>query len=75
MTARFALGRMVHNQPRFFAGEYDLTATTFSPTTTGQPDKARTYESREIAEVLAIVFNALDGAKQWVPVELPEEFT
>lgn len=72
MTATFAVGRMVRNQPRFYAGEYDLSATTFSPMTTGHPDKARAYESRDLAEVIAIIFNALDGQKNWVAVELPE---
>lgn len=77
----FAVVRILRGEPRFFTGLYDQHQTCFSPVTTGRPDQARAYESRDIAQVIADFFDALDGVKtgkpqrQWLTIELPEAWT
>ncbi|MDO8980535.1 MAG: hypothetical protein Q7V17_15010 [Afipia sp.] len=74
----FAVARMLRGQPRLFTGEYDLHSACFTPVTTGRPDEAKGYDDHNIAQVVADLFNALDGLKtatpqrNWIPIELPE---
>lgn len=77
----FAVGRMLRGQPRFFNGHYDHHVTCSLPVTTGAPDKALAYDERDIAQVVATTFNAIDGIRigkpqnNWIVVELPEAWT
>jgi hypothetical protein len=73
----FTVGRMLRGQPRFFAGRYERNI----PVTTGEPDKAREYGDRDTAQIVATLFDALDGVRigkpqrNWIVVELPEAWT
>lgn len=78
---RFALVRMLRGQPRFFAGTYVGNKTIPVPVTTAEPDKAKVYESKNVAQVAVDFFNAFDGLKarkpqrNWIVMELPEAWT
>lgn len=80
---KVAVGKMVGGQPRFFAGRYAATANAIgvhSPVTTGEPDRASTYDNKAVAQLLADAFNAFDGieagapCRDWIVVDLPEEW-
>jgi hypothetical protein len=68
------------NQPRFFAGRYVAgeSLQLMCPVTTGQPDEARAYEDRVVAELVKNFLNVLAGiatgttAAPWIVMELPE---
>lgn len=75
---KFAVARQLRGQPRFFVGSYVQNQTIPIPVTTGAPDKAKSYDDRQIALIMVDVFNAFDGLKtrapqrNWTVIELPE---
>lgn len=82
---KLAVARMVGRQPRFFTGGYveplgGAALPMRSPITTGQPDEARVYDDRVVAQLVCGFLNLLAGirsaslAKPWIVVELPEEW-
>ena len=52
-----------------------------SPVTTGQPDEAKTWEDRVVAELVAGFLNVLYGvdtgvnSQPWIIMEMPEAWT
>jgi hypothetical protein len=79
---KLALARPLRGQPRFFAGRYEPSdIACMTPVTTGQPDRAKTYQDRAVAEIVAAFLNVLDGihtgttARPWIIMELPEAWT
>lgn len=77
---RFAVARLIDRQPRFFVGRYDHKATVpyASPVTTGQPDQAKAYDDRNIAQIVCAALNVFASVKAgrleqpWITIELPE---
>jgi hypothetical protein len=80
---KFALARPEHGQPRFFTGRYVAgeSLQLMSPITSGQPDQAKTWEDRVVAELvmallnIGVVCKTGDNAKPWIIMEMPEAWT
>jgi hypothetical protein len=78
---KYALARPSRTQPRFFAGRYLPGDPMPLPVTTGQPDHAKTYEDRVVAELMMAYLNLLVGiatgvnSQPWIIMPLPEAWT
>lgn len=69
-------------QPRFLRNiADDGSSLGISPITTSAPDRAREYDDRKIAQVVADLLNVMDSARTgkrsqpWIVVDLPEVWT
>lgn len=79
---KFAVARMIAGQPRFFLGFAEQTAAHgFARVLiTQEPDKAREYDSRVIAELMVDFLDFLDSAgagerrRNWIVMPLPEQW-
>ncbi|WP_420132620.1 hypothetical protein [Rhodopseudomonas sp.] len=79
---KFAVARMVGGQPRFFLGFTEQTAAhgLAGVLITPEPDKAREYDSRVIAELMVDFLDFLDSTgagerrRNWIVMPLPEEW-
>jgi len=78
----FAVARMIGGQPRFFIGFRDTVSPLglASPLITAEPDKARAYDSRAVAELMVDFLDFIDSAgagtrrRNWIVMPLPEEW-
>ncbi len=77
---KWAPAKSDHGHPRFFTGRYAAGASLalMSPVTSRQPDQARGYEDKVVAELVVGFLNTLEGihssenARPWILMELPE---
>jgi hypothetical protein len=81
---KFAAARMVRLQPRFFDGRYCVGKDglgALKAMTTGEPDKARTYQDQVVAHLVVDFLNVLDGIGTgerklpWIVMPLPEQWS
>jgi hypothetical protein len=81
---RLAVAHDLAGYPRFFNGRYARTRSAGGfarPKTSAVPDKARVYEDRVVAQLMADFFNVAYGVRThslrrpWIVAELPEAWT
>ena len=77
---KWALARPDNGQPRFFTGRYVAgeSLALMSPVTSRQPDEARAYDDKAVAEVVVALLNVGvacrtgENSRPWIVMELPE---
>lgn len=68
--------------PRFFTGQFVARGIPLPiPYTTLQPDRARTYDDRNVAQLVTEYLNLIAGVhagaprRNWIVVDLPDSWT
>ncbi|UGA45975.1 hypothetical protein HU230_0008030 [Bradyrhizobium quebecense] len=75
---KYAVARMQGSQARMFTGRYNDRSPVCAPITTGKPGSAKAYDDLDVAEVIAVIFNAMVKARApkrravWTAIPLPE---
>jgi hypothetical protein len=78
----YAVARLIGGVPTFFVafGATTPDLRTVPLITTGEPDKARAYDSRVVAELIVGLLDVIDSIgtgqpqKAWIVMPLPEEW-
>ncbi|RJF70906.1 hypothetical protein [Rhodopseudomonas palustris] len=80
-SASYAVVCLRDGVPRFFLGRFDEASCRHdglpAPRLTAAPDRARAYDDRAVADLIAALLNVLDGvtaddAQAWTVTPLPE---
>jgi hypothetical protein len=77
---KYAVAKAEKGQPRFFTGRYVAGASLalMSPVTSAQPDQAKEYPDKAVAEVVVALLNVGvvcatgENSQPWIVMQLPD---